>query len=430
MVRVGILQYRDSVAVVVPEKFSLSARRGNRAGRDLQSGRWLITIARREAANMVEDSSKSANSFVLVHNLDANQQLELESGFQVQADRLVLPEIIVGSGFHWETKENQVYRGTLEFLVDSAGNLTVVNVLPVETYLAGVVPSEMHPDFPLEALKAQAVAARTQLFFRLGARHPDEGFDRCANPHCQVYAGITRESENAHLAVAATTGLVMKSKGRVVEAVYHAVCGGQTEDNDHVWSGARQPHLRSIFDGVGSPDVLGNNLTQAERVERWIDSQPPVHCNTSVADLPKAMEYARKYFRWEIAVTREALQLQIASVTGENFGELVDLEPLERGRSGRMMRLKVVGAEKSFEISSELMIRRALSPSTLWSSCFVVTKDGRGDQPGKFIFRGAGWGHGVGMCQIGAGIMARRGQTFEAILKHYYTGVTIGRAGR
>lgn len=387
-------------------------------------------LAPRFSTEVVEHVTKPAKGALLVRNLDTNQHLEAQSGIRLQADRLTLPEVEVGSGFHWQTMEAQVYRGTLEFVADATGGLTVIDVLPVEAYLAGVVPAEMHPDFPTEALKAQAVAARTEVFFRFGSRHLADGFDLCADTHCQVYSGITREHENATRAVAATAGLIMKRDGRIVEAVYHAMCGGQTEDNETVWNGGMQPHLRSIFDGPGRPDVLGTTLTGAERAERWINTQPPVFCNTLSTDAPKTLDYARKYFRWEAGIDREALQKHIAKSTGENFGDLLDLVPLQRGRSGRITKLQIVGTQKTFEINSELSIRRTLSPTTLWSSCFVVVKEMGGFLPTRFIFRGAGWGHGVGMCQVGAGVMAAKGKSFEHILAHYYRGITITSATR
>ncbi len=510
LVRVGLAQHQDSVAIVVPKKFVLRGPRGNALRRDLEGGRWLVSFVRRDEAKseyrllaasttdrreaietlhrisnagvlpelseekpkssrlpgdeempigykiflrerfrtveqararqeslasrfsteVVEVATRPARGFVRLFNLDSQQTVEVESGFHVQAERLAMPEVTVGRGFHWEARESHAYRSNLKFLVDSAGKLTVVNEVPVEAYVAGVVPSEMQADFPIEALKAQAVAARTQLYFRWGSRHVDDGFDLCADQHCQVYHGMSRESEASSRAVAATVGLVLKRERRIVEAVYHALCGGQSESNENVWSGEGQPHLRSVFDGAGRPDVLETSLMEADRAARWIDSQPPVYCNTLSTDLPRMIDYARKYFRWETAISHEMLQAQIAASTGEKFGELVDILPLQRGSSGRVTRLKIIGTVKSFELTSELMIRRALSTTTLWSSCFVVSKDMRGDKPVRFIFRGAGWGHGVGMCQIGAGVMAWRGHPFEAILKHYYTAVDIERVKR
>lgn len=385
-------------------------------------------LATRFETEVVEYVTKPAKGVLLLRNLDTSQQLETETSIQLQADRLTIPEVTVGNGFHWEAKEAHVYRNTLEFAVDPSGKLTVINTLPVEVYLAGVVPAEMHPDFPVEALKAQAVAARTEVAFRLSTLHLTDGFDLCADTHCQVYSGITRENENTTRAVAATAGLIMKRDGKIVEAVYHAVCGGQTEDNESIWNGGAQPHLRAVFDGAGRADALGNTLTKSELVAKWIDSKPPVYCNTLASDFPKTLAYAQKYFRWETGISREELQQHIAKITGESFGDLLDVIPQERGRSGRITKLQIVGTQKSFEISSELMIRRALSKTTLWSSCFVVTKEMGGFLPKKFIFRGAGWGHGVGLCQIGAGVMAARGKSFKEILQHYYRDVTLAAA--
>jgi SpoIID/LytB domain protein len=385
-------------------------------------------LASRFDTEVVEYVTKPAKGVLLLRNLDTNQRLETEGSILVQADRLTIPEVIVGNGFHWQEKQAHVFRNTLEFAVDPTGKLTVINTLPVEVYLAGVVPAEMHPDFPAEALKAQAVAARSEVFFRLGTRHLTDGFDLCADTHCQVYNGITRENENTTRAVAATAGLIMKRDGKIAEAVYHAVCGGQTEDNESIWHGTAQPHLRAVFDGAGRADALGNTLTKSELVSKWIDSKPPVYCNTLAKDFPNTLAYAQKYFRWETAINREELQQHITKITGESFGDLLDILPQQRGRSGRITKLQIVGTQKSFEMSSELMIRRALSKTTLWSSCFVVTKEMGGFVPKKFIFRGAGWGHGVGLCQIGAGVMAARGKSFKEILQHYYKGVALAAA--
>lgn len=424
-VRVGLVQHRDSVVVVVPEKSLLRTFSGKRIGGRLSPGRWLVTVARSEATD-------AEDHLLRLQHLGSQEaagepRFEMESGLQIDAEGLALLDVTVGQGFHWQSQESRLYRGALQFLIDRFERLTVVNVLPVEAYIAGVASSEMHADFPLEALKAQAVAARSALWSRLGTRHVADGFDLCADVHCQVYGGITWDNENARHAVAATAGLVLSRGGRAVDAAYHGVCGGHTESNEAVWKGAAQPHLRGVFDGDGRPDMLGETLTQEDHVTRWIDSQPPVYCNLATGSA-RALDYGRKYFRWEISASRETLQQQIAKSTSENFGDLIDLVPLQRGRSGRLRRLKVVGTLRSFEISSELAIRRSLSASTLWSSCFVIDRETRNGTLEKLTFRGAGWGHGVGMCQVGALTMAGRGMTFVAILQHYYRGTTLANA--
>ncbi|MGH7598901.1 MAG: SpoIID/LytB domain-containing protein, partial [bacterium] len=321
----------------------------------------------------------------------------------------------------------RVYRGRVEFFIDRFGKLTAVNVLPIEDYVAGVVPSEMHQGFPLEALKAQAVAARNEIFSKVGTRHLEDHFDLCADVHCQVFSGINRQTANTDRAVKETKGTVMKVAGAVIDANYASVCGGHTENNENVWSGLPRPYLRGIFDGNGRPDLLGNSLADENTLLRWVTTRPGVYCNTLQGEIPAAMEYTKKYFRWEINYPRQELQDLIRKRSGEDFGDLQDLVPLERGASGRLMRLRVIGSKKIFEISRELTIRQALADKTLWSACIAIQKSGldRNRLPVSFKILGAGWGHGVGMCQTGAAMMALRGQSFLQILQHYYTGAKL-----
>ncbi|MDZ7290954.1 MAG: SpoIID/LytB domain-containing protein [candidate division KSB1 bacterium] len=374
-----------------------------------------------------ERIKKPARGVLELKNQDNDKTYQLASGFQVIADQVALSNVAVGTGFHWEGSENRVYRGRMEFFIDRFSKLTVVNVLPIEDYIAGVVPSEMHPGFPLEALKAQAVAARNEIFSKVGTRHTEDGFDLCADVHCQVYSGINKETESTKQAVAATAGLVMKVQGVIIDANYAAVCGGHTENNENVWAGLSKPYLRGIFDGNARPDLLGNALKDENTLLRWVSTKPNVFCNTVQAEVPAALEYTKKYFRWEVNYTRSELQAMIRKRTGEDFGELQDLVPLERGPSGRLIRLRVVGTKKIFELARELAIRQALAEKTLWSACIAIEKSGidRNRLPAKFKIRGAGWGHGVGMCQTGAAMMALRGYNFEQILRHYYTGVKL-----
>lgn len=384
-------------------------------------------VAGKIETQLLEVIRKPARGTLELKNLDNEKSYQLPSGFQIIADRVAFSNMALGSGFHWEGSENRVYRGPLEFFVDRLSKLTVVNVLPIEEYVAGVVPSEMHPAFPLEALKAQAVAARNEVLSKIGTRHTEDGFDLCADVHCQVYSGIHRQRESTDQAAAATAGLVMMIDGRVVDANYAGVCGGHTENNENVWSGLPKPHLRGVFDGNGRPDLLGNTLKDEANLLGWVTTKPNVFCNTTQGEISPSMEYTKKYFRWELNYTRQELQALLRKKTGEDFGELLDLVPLERGRSGRLIRLQVVGSKKSFEMSREFAIRQALGEKTLWSACFAIEKVGgdRNRPPTKFRLLGAGWGHGVGMCQTGAAMMALKGYTFDKILLHYYAGVKL-----
>jgi SpoIID/LytB domain protein len=384
-------------------------------------------IAGKFQTELWEVVRKSAKGILELTDAETNKSYQLPSGFQIVSDRIEIPNVPIGAGFHWEGTESRAYRGRLEVFVDRFSQLTVVNVLPIEEYVKGVVASEMHHGFPLEALKAQAVAARNEIFSRVGTRHLEDGFDLCAEVHCQVYSGIDKETESTTEAVTATKGLVMKADGLIIAANYAGVCGGHTENNENVWSGLPKSYLRGIFDGNGRPDLLGNALQDENTLYRWLTTKPGVYCNTTPDDIPSALEYTKKYFRWEVNYTRQELQELIRKRTGEDFGELKDLVPLERGASGRLVRLRIVGAKKAFEIGRELAIRQALAEKTLWSACIAIEKSGRARNglPAKFKILGAGWGHGVGMCQTGAALMALRGQNFLQILQHYYTGVKL-----
>ena len=284
------------------------------------------------------------------------------------------------------------------------------------------------PDgFPLEALKAQAVAARSEVLAKLGRAHSGDPFDVCADVHCQVYSGLSKRAKSTDQAVRETAGLVLWHDDRIASAFYSAVCGGHTEDAGNVWGGRTAPYLHGRLDGPDRADRFGP-LTDESNVRRWIDASPQVFCNTMSEQIPKVLDYTKKYVRWEVQTTQGELRQTILDKTGRDVGDIVELCALERGVSGRIIRLEIKGTEGSLTIGPELAIRKALSASTLWSACFYVKKEElSGGIPGAFVIRGAGWGHGVGMCQTGAAMMALERNTFDAILKHYYRGVAIRR---
>ncbi|MDQ7053497.1 MAG: SpoIID/LytB domain-containing protein [candidate division KSB1 bacterium] len=384
-------------------------------------------LAARVGLEIMEMVKKPAGGIIEIASTEFPLSYRFPSGSLIITDRFALLDVPVGEGFHWADTLNLVYRGKLQFLINRNNKLTAVNVLPIETYLRGVVPAEMNPGFPLEALKAQAVAARSQVLEKIARNQAHEDFDICATVHCQVYRGLVRESESSNQAVRETSGMVLFFGDKILDAVYSGVCGGHTENNESMWAGNPQPALRGIFDGKGRPDLLDGMLRSEERVRRWIDSKPPVYCNTLDDDIPTALDYTKKYFRWQETLKREELEASIRKATGQLFGQLQDLQVVERGVSGRATRLRVIGTGATFDIDRELTIRRALKEKTLYSTCFVIEKhNGTNGLPASFTFRGAGWGHGVGMCQTGAAGMALQGMTFDQILKHYYQGVKIG----
>lgn len=396
----------------------------------LQAATYRQQMEQRLETRVVARPTSSPQGRLVITNLEnRRQRFESTQPMRISGSHVALLDVEFGSGYHWASSEHRAYGGMLEFVLDKDARITVVNLVPIETYLAGVVPYEMPRGFPAEALKAQAVAARTEVMSKLGIRHPDEPFDVCDEVHCQVYGGLGREAASTSQAVAATRGLVMTYNGGSVNAVYSAVCGGHTENNENVWGGDPAPYLRGILDADLGSDRLPSALRDGEILRSWVEAYPEVYCNTVTHPIPPALEYTQKYFRWEVKYSQSELEEILRQKTGRSFGSLVDLVPLERGVSGRIVRLQVIGTDASFVLQRELTIRRSLSPNALFSAAFVVDKisDPEGQEP-VFGFRGAGWGHGVGMCQTGAAGMALAGKRFTEILAHYYTGIELERA--
>lgn len=350
-----------------------------------------------------------------------------------------LDAVTIGVGFHWQRDERQVFRGVLRVVKRSAG-LTVINDVPLEEYVTSVISSEMSASCPLELLKAHAVISRSWLLFpkanpsRAGTKrsersdvgetsrwygreaHPD--FDVCADDHCQRYQGITKAFTRAAAeAVRATAGECLRYKGAICDARFSKCCGGFTERYATAWEDEDIPYLESVYDGSSQPC--------AQASEAWIRSTPPAYCNTNDAELlsrvlPGFDQETRDFYRWSVAYTPEELGELVRARLAVALGPIRDLQALARGPSGRIYRLKITGERDQIIIGKELEIRRALSPTHLYSSAFVVDKES-----GRFVLRGAGWGHGVGLCQIGAAVMANEGKIYTEILRHYYRGTTV-----
>lgn len=341
--------------------------------------------------------------------------------------RVTLADVDVGQGFHWQTSQKRSYPETVEFRLDADARITVVNELPLEEYLRGVVPAEMPANFPDEALKAQAICARSEAVTKISRRHPYQPFDVCDDVHCQVFSGSTHQSSKVNKAIAQTAGLFMIFEDEIAEAFYSGVCGGHTEDNDNVWNMDPEPYLRGSADALRENDA-SRDLTTEATARNWISQYPDVFCNTVSNKVPAAMNYSKKYFRWRKVYRRTELEKIIREKTGDDIGPLLGLDIKRRGVSGRIAELEVRGSRKTLVLKKELTIRQALSKTTLYSSCFYVTTLGqKGKLPETFVFHGAGWGHGVGMCQIGAGRMALQGYNVRDILRHYYRGVHLAK---
>ncbi len=349
--------------------------------------------------------------------------------------RFALDDVTIGIGFHWERKERQVFRGGLRLVRERRG-LTVINDVSLEEYVTSVISSEMSASCPLELLKAHAVISRSWLkgpaakaaipgeqtdpheIRRWYGREAHASFEVCADDHCQRYQGLTKAALPPVMeAVRATTGEMLFHRGEICDARFSKCCGGRTERYATAWDDQEIPYLTSRRDSrhqEGETDAAA-----------WIRSHPEAYCNTQDAALlarilPGFDQETRDFFRWQVGYTAGELGEIVRQRLGVDLGDITDLEPLARGPSGRIYRLLIKGERGRLVVGKELEIRRGLSRSHLYSSAFVVDRD-----KGRFVLTGAGWGHGVGLCQIGAAVMAGKGFLYREILSHYYPGTVV-----
>ncbi len=366
-----------------------------------------------------------ATGRIRMTNVTTGQIFESSRFIRVKGDSVTLTDVPVGAGYHWSRNETRAYPSDILFQVDNDGKLIVINELSVEEYLRGVVPSEMHAGFPPEALKAQAIAARSTLMSKINSAHVNDPFDVCSDVHCQAYSGLSKRSGVTDAAILATVGQVLMNSNTIAEAVYSAVCGGHGESAENAWGGQGKPYLKGRYDGRRL-DRYGR-LANERHFKKWIDEMPASYCNSTESTLP-ALQYTKKYFRWTVELKQNELQNQLKKSADISIGPILNLTPLKRGVSGRIIQLRIDGRNGSALLEGELKIRRALLSSTLWSSAFYITPSGPpGFVPERFILKGAGWGHGVGMCQTGAAQMALEGLNYRDILNHYYPGTRIQR---
>ena len=369
-----------------------------------------------------------------------------------------LSDVTIGVNFHWERKETQTFLGTLRFVVES-DKIVAINELPVEKYLESVISSEMSATSSLELLKAHAVISRSWLLAQMKKRREvaESGnnffsftkkedtlirwydredhtlFDVCADDHCQRYQGITKEtSPHVAEAIRQTKGQILMDGEEICDARFSKCCGGITEEFQYCWEDTPKTYLTAVRDiALGVKHTLPN-LTNEEEAEKWIRFNPPAFCNTQDKKILSEVlnDYDQEtvnFYRWKETLSQEKLQQLIADKLKMNLGAILDMKAVERGKSGRISKLQIIGTEKTFTIGKELEIRRTLSDSHLLSSAFVVDKYDKDEQgvPQRFELIGAGWGHGVGLCQIGAAVMGEQGYHYDAILLHYYQGAEI-----
>ena len=365
-----------------------------------------------------------------------------------------LSDVTIGIRFHWEQKQELTFQGDLVLMAHADGTMTAINEIDLEDYLVSVISSEMGATAPLELLKAHAITSRSWLvsILKQGGKPTDEAvtpqrispqageiskwygreehafFDVCADDHCQRYQGVTRIiSRDARDAVQSTCGVYLVYGGNVCDARYHKACGGLTENFENVWDETPIPYLSSISDSA----LPSSPIQTGEDAIKWIRSSPEVYCNTTDVNLlqqilPSFDQETTDFFRWKVVYARKELEAILQEKTGIDFGILHGLTALERGPSGRIIRLMIEGSKECRIVGKELEIRRWLSRSHLYSSAFIVSREcDPAGVPIRFVLEGAGWGHGVGLCQIGAAVMAARGFSAEDILRHYFRGAAL-----
>ena len=431
LIHVGILQNQRKIRFSLLSTYKLQ-------GKEFSKGDYYVEI---------ENDQISFNG-------SRYDQITLEAD-QLHSDSFEIKDVIIGVQFHWERKENQQFLGGLKFIITGEGDkksITAINIVSLEDYLKSVISSEMSSTSSEELLKAHAIISRSWLLaqiiknksltneknkyrtsietpteiIRWYDREDHEHFDVCADDHCQRYQGITRQTTDlVNRVVNETYGKVISYQGSICDARYSKCCGGIMETFENVWEPFVHPYLQGKpdnYSGIPLPD-----LCCEEEAEEWIRSSPDAFCNTQDTNVLKQVlnDYDQEtadFYRWTKIYSQKELSTLIKERSGLDFGEIIDLQPIERGTSGRISRLKIIGTEKVMVIGKELEIRRILSKSHLYSSAFVVDTYEEDDEgiPQKFMLTGAGWGHGVGLCQIGAAMMAEKGYKHKEILVHYF----------
>ncbi len=432
LIRIGILTDKKLNFELYGE-FKVPGRKGNFSG---------VFIAEVIGDKIVCKSS--------AQSIEAEEKINFIPSSPV-SESFLLKDVIIGYKFHWERKEKQRFNYSFE-LTKNDDKITAVNIIPLESYLTSVISSEMSAKSSVELLKAQAVVARSWVLAQIARskefsavnekhdattkinsemikwydREDHKLFDVCADDHCQRFQGVTKIiSESAFTAINQTKGIVIFSDNKICDTRYSKCCGGITEAFENVWEPVKYNYLSSVIDYKYEPELYKIDFSREENAKKWITGNPPAYCNTADVKILShiLVDYDREttdFYRWKVEYYQNELAEIIYNKTGIDFGQIIDLVPMERGYSARLVKLKIIGTKSSLVIGKELEIRRVLSKSHLYSSAFVVEKTGS-EIPTKFTLLGAGWGHGVGLCQIGAAVMAEMGFQFDEILLHYFS---------
>lgn len=443
LIRVGLMAGEGALRTV---KLALRGRYKTQCGEELEDGDYIVSNDG-GSVRLAGDSLITAPTLVL-------------TPVEFEASRATVHGVKIGVDFHWERREAQTVQGSLA-VTPQSGRLMVVNELPLEAYLVSVISSEMSASAPSELLRAHAIVSRSWLLAQMTNRYKQTShvvheesrvpyrasetrmirwwdrenhadFDVCADDHCQRYQGISKAfSQQAFEAVLGTRGKVLMWGEEICDARYSKSCGGMTEEFRAAWEDNDLPYLQAVYDGEDQPARTPDLTLESGAVE-WIRTKPGAYCSTQSVELlarvlPGFDQETRDFFRWSVDYSNEELSAIILDRTGFDLGRLVSLEALERGKSARIVRLKIIGQKQTVVLGKELQIRRALSRSHLYSSAFIVEAepDSSSKYPKRFRLMGAGWGHGVGLCQIGAAVMADQGRSHGEVLAHYFQGTSL-----
>jgi len=438
-IEVGILK-RERIRFRLKGDFAFSGGGDARRGIWMKRGTYEASV--KDNAIRITDGGRSLQAGVatLMEPADPDR------------NRFLLRDVVIGIGFHWEQKEDQEFLGALKLVV-RGDQIQVVNIVALEDYLASVISSEMRADSSPELLKAHAIISRSWLlaqmekqqaivetpaghdheieaegeYIRWYDREDHDGFHVCADDHCQRYQGVTRaHNPRVERAVRETAGQVLVYGGKICDARFSKCCGGVTERFESCWEPVHHPYLTRVDDNPASSPVNVEDLTIERNAAAYINGSPEAFCNTSDPELLRQVlndydQISSDFFRWKVTFSQERISMLIREKSGMDFGAILDLVPVERGVSARLIRLRIIGEKMELVVGKELEIRRLLSDTHLYSSAFTVEKGKLVNGiPDGFIMRGAGWGHGVGLCQIGAAVMADRGYSHRQILEHYF----------
>jgi SpoIID/LytB domain protein len=384
--------------------------------KDLTSGSDLANLSERTQAIMKLEDGQIA-VYQKEEKITSGKELTLVPS---EGAEILIEKVPYGIGWSWANTQDRPYQGPLEVRINEEGHLQIINILPMEEYLCGVVPAEIGTASPMEALKAQAIAARSETVVALTTgKYAGPNYDICPDVECQAYSGNVKRNALTDQAVNETRGEIMIYEGQPVGAYYASNCGGWSEDVQNVWP-ERSDAVPYWSGNVDSMEPLKDDLTKEKNVKAWIEGSPNVCCNPEA--YPNIPKWTHKNFRWVVETTAEELSELVAKK--KDIGRVIAIKPGERGPSGRMLKATFVGETGEYTTGPELAIRKMWDPP-IKSSCFFVETEGPAEKPEKFIIKGAGWGHGVGMCQTGAISRALEGQSYRDIIPHYYRETTI-----